>query len=61
MVWSRKCNECGHRQTAKKPSDQRDLSDAYRNSKCRKCQSEGLDYGTDDFEQKGPALFEKQM
>lgn len=44
-AWIRTCNECGHNQTATKPSTNKELTDSYRNSKCRKCKSEGLDYG----------------
>lgn len=44
-MWIRTCQECGHKQKAAKPSQDRELSDAYRNAKCRKCGSEALDYG----------------
>lgn len=40
----RTCQECGHRQEMRPPAEQR--SDAWRNAKCRKCNSEALDYGT---------------
>lgn len=44
--WIRTCQECGHEQSAKKPDTTRELTNSYRNSKCRKCGSEGsLDYG----------------
>lgn len=43
--WFRTCQACGHVQTAIKPA-QDEPSDSYRNSKCRKCKSEALDYGS---------------
>jgi hypothetical protein len=43
--WVRKCQECGHIQSAIKPDPEKELTDSYRNSKCRRCKSEGLDYG----------------
>lgn len=46
-VWVRRCQECGHRQRAKEPTLGQVLSESYRNSKCRRCQSEALDYGTE--------------
>ena len=42
-MWYRTCQECGHVQTAIEPKK---LTDSYRNSKCRKCKSEALDYGS---------------
>jgi predicted Zn-ribbon and HTH transcriptional regulator len=43
--WIRTCQECGYKQKAIKPSQEKELTDSYRNSKCRKCRSEALDYG----------------
>jgi len=40
----RKCQECNHLQQAKEPKEE--MSDAYRHSKCRKCKSMSLDYGS---------------
>jgi hypothetical protein len=48
MAWKRTCQECGHIQSAKEPDHTKDLTDSYRNSKCKKCKSEALDYGNDD-------------
>lgn len=48
-AWIRTCQECGHKQTAKPPDPNKELTDSYRNSKCRKCKSEGLDYGTSNY------------
>lgn len=45
--WVRKCQECGHKQAAKEPS--LPLTESYRNSKCRKCKSEALDYGDSNW------------
>ena len=44
--WYRTCQECGHQQAAKQPPAGKELTDSYRNAKCRKCHSEALDYGT---------------
>lgn len=43
----RRCQECGHSQKAKEPDRNKELSSSYRNSKCRKCGSEALDYGSE--------------
>lgn len=40
----RTCQECGHQQKAVEPKG--NVSEAWRNVKCRKCKSEALDYGT---------------
>lgn len=48
MAWKRTCQECGHKQIAKEPDPTKDLSDSYRSSKCRRCKSEALDYGSND-------------
>lgn len=45
QVWIRICQECGNKQKSKPPAHS-PPSDAYCNSKCRKCGSEGLDYGS---------------
>lgn len=44
-MWVRRCDECGHVQPARKP--QGEMSPAYRDAKCRRCGSMGLDYGKD--------------
>ncbi len=44
----RTCQECGHKQKAKPPNPNKELTDSYRNSKCKKCHSEALDYGSFD-------------
>lgn len=43
----RVCQECGHKQIAKDPKDyiQAD-KEAWRNTKCKKCKSEALNYGS---------------
>jgi len=47
-VWVRTCQECGHVQTARSPDEMKNKkpSDAYLNSLCKRCKSEGLDYGS---------------
>ena len=50
-TWSRKCKECGHRQTAKHPTEYRYFhEDSYNILKCRTCKSHALDYGTYDYQ-----------
>ncbi len=44
LKWVRTCQECFHEQEDKNPEGE--PTDAYRNKLCRKCKSEGLDYGT---------------
>lgn len=46
--WYRTCQECGHKQNCKEPDQTKELTNSYRNSKCRKCKSEALDFGTRD-------------
>ncbi len=50
--WIRTCQECGNVQVSRPPSNP--VTDSYRFSKCKKCKSESLDYGTEngyeDFE-----------
>lgn len=43
--WYRTCQECGNEQVAKPPSQSKELTTSYRDSKCRKCKSMALDYG----------------
>lgn len=45
IKWIRTCQECGHKQEDKKPDLDKELTDAYRTRKCKKCKSEALDYG----------------
>ena len=46
--WIRTCQECGRSQTAKQPTYGQEPSDAYKDSKCRKCRSAALDYGKEE-------------
>lgn len=43
--WIRTCQECGHKQATKPPNREKELPTSYTDAKCRKCKSEGLDYG----------------
>ena len=43
-AWIRTCQECFHKQQDTEPKGE--ITNAYRNRKCRKCKSEALDYGT---------------
>lgn len=45
-TWIRTCQECGYKQDDRQPSLDKELSSAYRNRSCRKCESPGLDYGS---------------
>ncbi|KKK85436.1 hypothetical protein LCGC14_2773360 [marine sediment metagenome] len=46
-IFIRTCQECGHKQEAKDPATYKDkTSEAWRELKCRRCHSEGLDYGS---------------
>lgn len=47
-MWIRTCQECGHKQPDTRPPQDRELTDAYRNRKCKRCKSEALDYGHDE-------------
>lgn len=43
----RTCQECGHKQVAKDPATYKDpTNENWRNLACKKCKSEGLDYGS---------------
>jgi len=44
--WTRTCQECGHKQTAKRPNPNKELTLSYLESKCKRCKSPSLDYGT---------------
>jgi len=43
MKYIRTCQECGHKQESKPPAEYK--TEAWRNTKCRRCRSEALDYG----------------
>lgn len=45
-IWTRRCNECGREGQYRPPNFEKELTDAYRNQKCKFCKSEGLDYGS---------------
>ena len=45
-MWIRTCQECGSNQTHKQPIYGETPTDSYMYSKCRKCKSEALDYGS---------------
>jgi len=45
MAWYRTCQECGFVSTRFKEPKQ-EISEAYRNAACPKCQSEAFDYGS---------------
>lgn len=57
-MWARTCQECGHIQAAKEPAAG-GLSTAYANSKCRRCNSEALDYGSYSFERDADGKIKK--
>lgn len=50
-VWVRTCQECGNTQVEHfAPTYGKDIPDSYRNRKCKKCHSEALDYGSENYE-----------
>lgn len=49
-MWIRTCQECGHKQEAKNPSEFK--NDKWRNLKCKKCKSEAMDYGCEQTDEK---------
>jgi hypothetical protein len=48
MIYVRVCQECGHKQPSKPPAEYK--GDAWKDVKCRKCKSYGLDYGSNGWE-----------
>ena len=47
-MFTRTCQECGHKQPAKDPATYKDQTkEAWRDVKCTKCGSAALDYGND--------------
>lgn len=52
-AWIRTCTECGNKQEDKNPmfelSKMSTLTNSYCNRKCKKCKSESLDYGTENY------------
>ncbi len=49
MSWIRTCQECGHKQESKSPLDYK--SNSWTETKCKKCKSAALDYGSEDFKE----------
>ncbi len=47
VIFARTCQECGYIQRATKPEYDPPVS--YLNTKCRKCSSPALDYGSESF------------
>jgi hypothetical protein len=45
MIYIRTCQECLYRQPSKPPADYKGKDEAWRELKCRRCQSRALDYG----------------
>ena len=43
-LYTRQCQECGHRQESKPCIEYR--GDSWKDTACRKCKSSGLDYGS---------------
>lgn len=44
MKYIRTCQECGHKQESLDPKTYK--GEGWKNIKCRRCQSEALDYGS---------------
>ena len=54
--WIRTCQECGNKQEAKRPTQDKELSQAFIDVKCKnkKCRSQSLDYGSEvEFDENG--------
>lgn len=47
-IYVRTCQECGHKQEMKNPALQK--TDNWRDAKCKVCNSQSLDYGSDGYE-----------
>ncbi len=47
LIFARTCQECSYIQRATKP--EHDPPASYLNTKCRKCSSPALDYGSESF------------
>ena len=47
LRWTRKCQECGYTGFYHKPNLE-DKKEAWRDTKCRKCKSEALDFGQEE-------------
>ena len=54
QMWSRKCQECNHIQTAIQPEYGAAITNSYSESKCKRCKSVALDYGQNrDYDLEG--------
>ncbi len=51
-LWKRTCQECGYVSHYKSPRDYK--SEVWRDTKCKRCHSMGLDYGSEDNRGKEP-------
>jgi hypothetical protein len=57
--WMRTCQECLHQQEDKEPGP--NPANGYLNRKCKKCKSEGLDYGSyRDVDENGKIVYVKE-
>lgn len=46
-AYVRTCQSCGCAQVTNPPAPNRELTDAFRNKKCKRCKSPDLDYGSE--------------
>lgn len=44
--WIRRCQECGNEQVDNPMEYGKEMTNSYRNRKCKRCKSESLDYGS---------------
>lgn len=51
MIWNwiRTCQECGYKQDCKPPFKYK--GDGWQETKCKKCKSPALDYGSEDLDE----------
>jgi len=54
LIFARTCQECGHTQKSKPIEEYKGTS--WTETKCRKCKSEALDYGSQSFVEKDGKL-----
>ena len=59
LYFIRTCQECFHQQKAQRPSDQAELTTTYKAAKCKKCNAEALDYGSDGWSEVSKGKFER--
>ena len=58
--WMRTCQECGNCQEAKMPIQNKELTQAFIDVKCKKCKSQSMDYGRNvEYDEFGVKVVQK--